>query len=197
MSIWISKGQLAAALCLSLSACVPGLSEFGTSSSRSLAVMGRALNVVAAPGYCVDRQASRETDAQAVVIMGRCSERSGGLAAIVTVSVGGPGSATSLTAGAPALADYFASEAGRATLSRDGRSSSVRIRDIRTVEGRLIVHLDDAATGEIWRTLFGLRGRLVSISVSPATLQGTTGNAGKALLDRSTAALIRGNSGSI
>jgi hypothetical protein len=160
-------------------------------------VMGGALNVAAAPGYCVDRQASRETDAQAVVIIGRCSDRSTGLAAVVTVAVGAPGSAVSLSAGPQALAAYLASQAGRAALSRDGNPASVRIRDIRTLEGRLILHLDDAATGETWRTLFGLRGRLVSISVSPAALQGGTGDAGKALLDRSTTAMIRENPGTI
>ncbi len=158
-----------------------------------MAVMGGAVNVAAAPGYCVDRQASRETDTQAVVIIGRCSDRSTGLAAVVTVAVGAPGSAVSLNAGAPALAEYFASEAGRATLGRDGNAAAVRIRDIRTVDGRLILHLDDAATGETWRTLFGLRGRLVSVSVSPATLRGKTGEAGKALLERSTTAMIRQN----
>lgn len=195
MSIWTSK--LAATLCLVLAACVPGLPELATSSSRSMPVIGGALDVTAAPGYCVDRQASRETDAQAVVIIGRCSDRSGSLPAIVTVAVGVPGSAVSLTAGPEALAAFFASDAGRATLSRDGDAASVSIRDIRTTDGRLVLHLDDVATGETWRTLFGLRGRLVSVSVTAATGQGQTGDAGKALLDRSTTAMIRANPATI
>jgi hypothetical protein len=192
MSIWISKGAVAALL-LVLAACVPGLPDLGTSSSRSMPVMGGAIQVAAAPGYCVDRQASRETDAQAVVIIGRCSDRSGSLPAIVTVAVGAPGSAASLTAGPEALAQFFASEDGRATLGRDGDAASVSIRDIRTVDGRLILHLDDAATGETWRTLFGLRGRLVSVSVSATTGRGQTGAAGRTLLDMSTTAMIRSN----
>ncbi len=193
MSTWISSGPRAAALCVALAACVPGLPEIATSSSRSVSVMNGALNVAAASGYCVDQDASRETDQQAIVIIGRCSDRSGSLAAIVTVSVGAPGSAGSLAIGAPALADYFASEAGRAALSRDGDAGSVRVRDIRSGDGQLILHLDDAATGETWRGLTGLRGRLVSVSVTGAALQSRTGPAGRALLDRSLAAMRRAN----
>lgn len=192
MSTWTSRAA-AATLCLAVAACVPGLPEIATSSSRSISVMGGALQVAAAPGYCIDRQASRETDAQAVVIIGRCSDRSGSLPAIVTVAVGAPGSAASLTAGPEALAQFFASGSGRATLSRDGDAGSVSIRDIRTVDGRLVLHLDDAGTGETWRTLFGLRGRLVSVSVTGATVQGQTGDPGRALLDRSTTAMMRAN----
>jgi hypothetical protein len=192
MSTWTSKGT-AVALCLVLAACVPGLPEIATSSSRAMPIMGGALQVAAAPGYCVDREASRETDVQAVVIIGRCSDRSGSLPAIVTVAVGAAGSAASLTAGPEALAKFFASDVGRATLSRDGNAASVRLRDIRTIDGRLVLHLDDAATGETWRALFGLRGRLVSVSVTSAALQDQTGDAGKALLDRSTIAVVRAN----
>lgn len=193
MSTWISSGPRAAALCLALAACVPGLPEIATSSSRSVPVMGGALQVAAAPGYCVDRDASRETDQQAIVIMGRCSNRSGNLAAIVTVSVGAPGSASSLAGDATALADYFTSEAGRAALSRDGDAASVRLRDMRSVDGRLVLHLDDTTTGEAWRTLISLRGRLVSISVVGASLQTQTGADGRALLDRTVAAMLRAN----
>jgi hypothetical protein len=192
MSIWTSNAATAA-LCLTLAGCVPGLPDIATSSSRSMPIMGGALRVAAAPGYCVDREASRQTKEQAVVIIGRCSDRSSNLPAIVTVAVGAPGSAASLTAGPEALAKFFASDVGRATLSRDGDAASVRVRDIRTVGSRLVLHLDDAVTGETWRALFGLRGRLASVSVTSAALQGQTGDAGKALLDRSTTAVIRAN----
>jgi hypothetical protein len=195
MSTWTNS--VAATLCLALAACVPGLPDIASSSSRSMLVMGGELEVAAAPGYCVDRPASRETDAQAVVIIGRCSDRSANLPAIVTVAVGAPGSAASLTAGPEALAQFFASAAGRATLGRDGNAASVTIRDIRTTDGRLVLHLDDVATGETWRTVFGLRGRLVSVSVTAARGQEQTGDAGKALLDRSTTAMIRANPAAI
>lgn len=196
MSTWISR-VASATLWTALAACVPALPDKGTSSTRSVSVLNGSLNVAAAPGYCIDRPASRETDAQAVVVIGRCSDQSGGLAAIVTVAVGAPGSAVSLIEGPLALADYFSSGAGRATLSRNGDPASVRIRSIRSEGGRLILHLDDATTGETWRTLFGLRGRLVSVSVAGAAPQGGTGTAGKDLLDRSTSAMLRANSGTI
>jgi hypothetical protein len=192
MSTWISKPAVSAAL-LILAACVPGLPDLATSSSRAVPVLNGALQVKPASGYCVNQEASRQTGSQAVIIMGRCAASSAPMAAVVTVSVGDAGSAAGLVTTPQDLGLYFGSDAGRAALSRDGQAQSVTLHQVVMNNGHVIVHLNDAETGDIWRAFLGLRGRLVSVSVAAADASGPDVDGARALLDRTVAAVVGAN----
>lgn len=154
-------GRAAFALAVLVAGCVsPG----GGGSSRVALFQG---DMIAQPpaGYCVDQGASAAQGGGAVVLMGRCSGDTAAVPALITLSVGEPGSSAVLQSGAKALSDYFRSPAGRAALARDGKAGSVRVQQTSVVDGALVLRVVDRAVGDYWRVIFGLRGRLVTISV--------------------------------
>ncbi len=156
-------GRAAFALAMLAAGCVsPG--GGGGGAGRVALFQGE---MVARPpaGYCVDREASAAQGGGAVVLMGRCSGKTAAVPALIALSVGEPGSSAVLRTGAKALSDYFRSPAGRAALARDGKAASVRVQQTSIAEGALLLRVVDQAVGDYWRVVFGLKGRLVTISV--------------------------------
>lgn len=118
------------------------------------------------PGYCIDGKASRQSHETAVILMGRCTDAMKAKPALITVSIGQGGSAGVMTAGGPALAAFFTSQQGRATLSRDGRAADIKVLTALGSGDALLLHLKDRQVGEYWRAVVGIKGRLVTISAT-------------------------------
>ena len=74
--------------------------------------------------------------------------------------------AKSAWSGGAALAAFFASAQGRATLSRDGRASDVRVIEALSVGDAFLMHLQDRDLGDYWRAVVGIKGRLVTLSAT-------------------------------
>ncbi len=181
--------RLVAALGL-LAGCQPG-SMPGT--SRQVQVLGGAVAIGLPQDYCINRAAGREGPDSAVIVMGRCSSAATVAPALVTVTVGQAGSAGVMTAGPAALAQFFASPAGRATLSRDGQAADIRILEALSAGSAFLLHLDDRQQGEYWRAITGLRGRLVTVSATGAPGVPLDPAAGRRLIDRVLANLQSAN----
>ncbi len=175
-------------LILLFAGCVSGLGP-----GRSTAILGGAMAVGAPSGYCVDRSAGHEADDRAIVLIGKCDAASAAVPAVVTVSVGAAGSAAAIAGGPAMLAEFFTSEAGRKSLSRDGDAGAVRILHAAGSGGALVMRVRDAAVGEYWRAVTALKGRLVTVSVAGTDGAPLDGEAGRALLDRSVEALVAAN----
>lgn len=190
-------GGLASALLLAATtACTPtgGAGGRGT----SLAMFGGTMHAAAPAGYCVDRNTSRERDDRAVILMGRCAGATAAAPALITVSLGAPGSAEVLRRGARAMSEYFTSPAGRAALARDGKAASVRVLRASVADDALLLRVEDAAAGDHWRAITGLRGRLVTIAVTAPQPGGAPGTvpdseAMRHLLEQALAAMRRAN----
>lgn len=184
-------GRVSAALLtvLALAACqVAG-------GARRAPVLGGAVTMGLPAGYCIDRSASHESADTAVVIMGRCNSAASAVPAIVTASVGRPGSAGVMTASPAALAAFFATPEGRATLSRDGKARDVRLITALTSGNALLLHLSDRRQGEYWRAFVGARGRLVSVSASGTPGVPLAPQDGRKVLDAFVVALAAANAG--
>lgn len=151
------------AIALTLASCQVGS---GFTSSRAAPVLGGALQIGVPPGYCIDGKASRESRDTAVILMGRCSDAMKATPALITVSIGPGGSAGVMTAGGPALAAFFASKQGRATLSRSGRAGDVKIIAALGAGDAFLLHLQDRNVGEYWRAVIGVKARLVTLSAT-------------------------------
>lgn len=175
MSTWISRGA-ALLLLAGLGFAVPG--------AGAETVLDGTVRIVPPRGYCIDAKASREAADTAVMILGRCTETSAEVPALITVSVGAPGSSKVLKAGAQALADYFTSPGGRAALARDGRAASVRVRSVTVAGGALVLRLEDRKAGAYWRAMIGVKGRLVSVAVAPPLGGDLDEAAGRRILDK-------------
>ena len=151
------------AIALALASCQVGS---GFTSSRAAPVLGGALKIGVPPGYCIDGKASREARDTAVFLMGRCTDAMKETPALITVSIGPGGSAGVMTAGGPALAAFFASPQGRATLSRSGRAGDVKIIAALGSGDAFLLHLQDRNVGEYWRAVIGVKARLVTLSAT-------------------------------
>jgi hypothetical protein len=170
MSIWTSNIRPAVALIaagLFLAGCV--LEGQGRSSAPPAVPGGVAL---AAPsGFClVDSTRQIRGDADLAAFR-RCPGNSG-QDAILTVAVGGAGSADGLRFEGDEMASYFTSEAGRRALSRSDDARSVTVHEVRRSENAILLRFSDRAQpgGQNgWRAVTGLRGRLVTLALrSPA-----------------------------
>lgn len=164
-----------------LAGCQPGEVP-GT--ARSVAVLGGAVSVALPKDYCINRAAGREQRDSAVLVMGRCSSAATVVPALVTVTVGPAASAGALAGGPAALAQFFASPVGRASLSRDGRAADIRILEALSSGGAFLLHLQDRKQGEYWRAIIGVRGRLVTVSASGAPGVPLPAAAGRHLIDQ-------------
>lgn len=160
--------------------------------------------IAAANGWCVDQSLSRAGGDTSVVVLGSCAAIGQNALAprpdvpgVVTVSVERD------ALGVPSPDDlerFFVSEAGRATLARDGQADSVEILETRTDDGRLLLHIRDrsalpGASSSTWRALFDLGGRFVSVSLYGLSDQPIESKAGLQTLEAQVDRLIAANAG--
>jgi hypothetical protein len=134
------------------------------------------LIVAGAHGWCVDRKTTRSSGAASVVVFGSCAAIAGNARApspafpgVVTVLVDG---LAETAPPAALLEQFFASNAGRAALARDGRADSVTIIETYREGELLFLHAEDRSagrlpdeSGEYWRALFDMNGRFVTVSL--------------------------------
>lgn len=192
MSTWTSKVPLAASGLL-LAACVAG---GGTGTVRFATADAPEFAVAAPSGFCVAEDSVSRLGASKFVAFTRCN----GQGAVLTATVGPPGSAIGLDLSGPALADYFISSEGRAALSRTGRAASVRVHDVTGAEGAVLVRLTDTAPrpseigpGESWRAVLDVSGRLVTLAVAPGRADALSPSAARTLIERFVAATRAAN----
>ncbi len=184
---------------------LPGCSDLLVSEKRSAPTrveLPDGMIVAGANGWCVDQASSRARGDTAVVVLGSCAAIGQNALAprpdvpgVVTVSV----ERDALGAPTPEeLESFFGSDAGRAALARDGQSASVEVLETRTGDDRFILYTDDksalpGASTSMWRALFDLGGRFVSVSLYGLSDQPIPAGAGFEALDQQVDELIAAN----
>lgn len=203
MSTWTSsRARIPAALlaallaALALAACLPFA---GGGGDRVVALPGPPPFAVAAPaGFCAARGGPRTQGAAQVVAFAPCT---GDLpAALLTATVGPPGSAAPGEPDPQALSDFLRSERGRAGLSRAGQAASVTVREVLAADGAVFVRLTDTAPargpaveGDGWRAVLAVSGRLVTLSATGGRGAALDRDGGRRLIGAFVAALRRAN----
>ncbi len=91
------------------------------------------------------------------------------------------------------MAAFFQSTAGRAALSRTGQAETVRILAASETGGAFLLHVAEANEGDYWRAVFGLSGRLVTLSVQGAEGAALDAAKGRQLLGAAIATLQKAN----
>lgn len=189
MCIWINKSIAIIALA-GLTAC-QGF-DLGT-GSRSVSVLGGAVQITPPQGYCVDPKSSKGTDDSAVVLMGRCLATSGLAPALLTASIGVAGSDAALTQGPTALTSFFGSPRGLAMLSASGNADDVALVAAQSEEDALFLQIKDRWAGTYWRVISGLNGRLLMLTAAGAADIILNPDDGRKLLAKTLAALKKSN----
>lgn len=161
----------------------------GFTSTRAAPVLAGAVQIGVPAGFCIDGKASRETSDTAVILMGRCSDTVKAKPALISVSVGQSGSGGVMTAGGPALAAFFTSAQGKATLSRQGNPRDIKIIAALGSGDAFLLHLHDRTVGEYWRAVISIKGRLVSLSATGTEEVPLTPADGRTLIETTLKAL--------
>lgn len=180
----------AALAALTLAACVAPQGTT-TATARRVPVQDGALVATVPAGFCFDRAASHDDDTGTVMVAGRCA--AGGDPAVISVSIGAPGSSGVLQSGGRALSAWFTSPAGRAALARDGRAGSVKVGKTLVADGAFLLLVNDRKAGTYWRGVLGLKGHLVTVSVSAPAGSVLEETLGRQVLDQTIAGLRAAN----
>lgn len=137
-----------------------------------------AVTVRGPVGYCVDPRSKREQDGTGFVMLGSCASIANSARAsqpaekaVLTASVSGE-SILSVAEAGDEMTAYLQTDAGRATLARDGLAGSVDVLATAQIDNVLLVQTrdvrlspDGALAGTYWRGFFDLGQRIVTVSV--------------------------------
>lgn len=182
---------------LGLSACQMALPS-GTSGVTQVALSGGEIQVSAPSGYCIDQTSLRDQ----FVLMGNCSSLSGqhapglkGKTAVIALSLTDPLDETAAFE-AETMSRLFATQTGRAALSRTGRAETVTVLGTEVRKDVVLVHAQDSSPAvrgglaeTYWRAVFLLDGRLATVTVTPFEESPMSDSAVKNLLIRLVADL--------
>lgn len=175
MFTWISKPVVLLMMLMGLAACQPSGGLPGLSALSLLAapqgpveVLDGAVRIAGPKGYCPDSDTLHSADDSAVVLLGRCFDDSKAPPALVSVTVGQAG--TGIAAEGAALAAFFASDPGRATLSQRGRAGDIRLLSALSTSDVFLMQVQDRASPPYWRGMTSLAGRMVSVRASGPAL---------------------------
>ncbi|SFR35650.1 hypothetical protein [Litoreibacter janthinus] len=131
-------------------------------------------------GFCVDPKSSRHGPAQAFIVFGNCAAIADNdelpqpfVNAIATATVLPSGrTGPSIGQSEVALAEFFASDAGKASLSSDGDGGNVEVLDSFARNGAFFVHAREnksqSSPGHAttyWRGYFDVKNSVVALSV--------------------------------
>ncbi|WP_323035697.1 hypothetical protein [Pararhodobacter sp.] len=159
-------------------------------------LLDRSVTVVGPIGYCVDTEATRESDIEAFVLLVRCR---GTLrpAPVLSATVTGLTAPTSNDPGAlRRLAGFLSTPAGRAQLSRSGDPSEVTVVESTYANNAIWLLIEDHGNPEsfdpsYWRAVLPIAGRIVTLSVLSAREHPLDSDSGLATL-RSFVSRMRG-----
>jgi hypothetical protein len=205
MSTWISRAGAGLAA-LALTGC-SGFVDVGRAAPQTVSVAGDSVVISGPPGYCVDRSAVRDDLDGAFVLLGSCAsisrdasrphpEAPGLLTVTVSNGIIDNGNTTGFLED---LAAFFKTDDGRSALSRDGTAASVELVETRIEDDILYLHAKDSSgqalgvADEYWRALFGVRDRLLTVTVVAYSSSPLTEVDGVSTLDAFTNRIRRDN----
>ena len=130
-------------------AVLAGCSGFGGSGSKSLVVTDRGIVLSAPNGFCADLASSSLEASEAFVVYGNCAALAGAtdapapnITSVVTVGV-----IAGASGGASDISEYFASDAGKALLSRQAVADDVEITDTFLRNDAVFLRVRDTGPG--------------------------------------------------
>lgn len=175
---------------IALTGCLASIPGIGPTQIR---LFDGALTVAAPNGYCVNPEPSTQTGGSAVVLIGRCRDGSQAQAAIVTVTVGEPGSGGVMAAGGEALSAFFVSNEGRATLARSGNPRDVTVMRAVLAGDDFLMLLNDTSASPYWRAITALNGRVITVSAAGTAAVPLTPEQSRDIVNASLLALHQAN----
>ncbi|MDR7123245.1 cation transport ATPase [Pseudotabrizicola sp. 4114] len=166
MSIWTSKLVLAPGLVLGLAIGQPCAGMAETPLPKAVVLSAQDITVQGPAGYCPDPATLSQTGGAVAVLLGRCTDQAAASPAVIFVTFGRAGSGAAMAAGGQEMAAFFASDAGRKSLSKRGRAADVSVTSALSVGDLFLFRVSDRGEGVYWRGMTAMNGRTVSVKVS-------------------------------
>jgi len=146
---------------------------------KQIRVANNEVLIAGPKGFCIDPTETRDEGDRAFVLLGSCAaianvggKPSPKIPAILTATVSRKSSSTPIAGSMQTLTDFFASDEGRAALSRDGKADTIEVIKTLDKNGVFYIHARDSSSDtligagdEYWRALFDVHGRIISASV--------------------------------
>ncbi|MGP3696931.1 cation transport ATPase [Rhodobacter sp. NSM] len=135
-------------------------------AGAALPVSAEGVRVAAPSGYCIDREAGAGAG---LVLIGRCAGITDRPAAVLTATIGGPGSGIDVKTRGGELAAYFQSQPGLRALSGSGDPRRIEVLEALVRGEAFLIRLRDGnrrSSPESWRAVITLNGRLVTLTAS-------------------------------
>lgn len=171
----------AVALCLALSGCfesvplsqaaVRGLTA--VSGPAQVAVLDGAVTISGPAGYCVDSEATRESDIEAFVLLVRCRVTLRSAPVLSATVTGVPAPASDDPDTLRGLTTFLSTAPGRAQLSRTGDPRDVTVHQATYADNAIWMLIEDTGNPAsfdqtYWRAILPIAGRIVTLSVLSA-----------------------------
>ncbi|MEZ5685483.1 MAG: hypothetical protein R3D78_06140 [Paracoccaceae bacterium] len=175
-------GLGAMAMAVVLSGCVmPDMGAGPQPVQPQVQVGGGALTVAAPRGFCADPKTLRDGPQGAFVLFGHCAAMARdptqprpAAPVLLSVTLGADEGLLADAARMQAIAAFFQTDLGRATLARSGRSEDLDLLLSEPGEGQLLLQIRDrsapanvAKAQVYWRMITVIEGRMASLSVMP------------------------------
>ncbi len=146
---------------------------------KQMRVANKDVLIAGPKGFCVDPTETRDEGGSAFVLLGSCaaianvrSKPRPKVPAILTATVSKKSTNPPIADSMQTLAVFFASDAGRTALSRDGKADTIEVIETLDKNGVFYIHARDSSSDtlvgagdEYWRALFDVNGRIISASV--------------------------------
>ena len=168
-------------LCLGLSGCFESVplsqaavrSLTAVSGPAQVAVLEGAVTIGGPAGYCVDGEATRETDIEAFVLMVRCRVTLRPAPVLSATVTGVPAPASDDPDTLRGLTTFLSTAPGRAQLSRSGDPRDVTVHQATYADNAIWMLIQDTGNPAsfdqtYWRAVLPIAGRIVTLSVLSA-----------------------------
>jgi len=165
-----------------------------------VSLLDASITVTGPVGYCVDTEATRESDIEAFVLLVRCRVTMRP-APVLSATVTGLTAPTSDDPNAlRRLTGFLSTAAGRAQLSRSGDPSDVTVREATYGDNTIWLLIEDTGNPEsfdpvYWRAVLPVAGRIVTLSVLAAREHPLESGSGLATLRNFVTRMRRANAG--
>ena len=166
----------------------------------TVAVLGGAVTVAGPAGYCIDAEATRETDIEAFVLLVRCRGTVRAAPILSAAITGTPAPDVGDPEAMRALAAFLDTPPGRAQLSRSGDPRDVTLERATYSDNAIWLLIRDRGNPDsfdetYWRAVLPVAGRVVTLSVLAAENHPFETEAGLALLTRFVMRMRQANAG--
>lgn len=157
------------------------------SGPTRISVLNDTVSIRGPAGYCIDTEATRESDIEAFALLVRCRGTLNPAPVLSATVTGVPAPDSNDIEALRRLADFLSTPPGRAQLSRSGDPRDVTVQSLTLADRAIWILVHDVGNPSsfdptYWRAVLPISGRIVTLSVLAAQEHPMDAESGLAVL---------------